>query len=308
MKQSASKAGGPSLITRVYRRALRTRAVGRPWSAALRAVGLGDASRRASQRSGSMPAVVPFRLAWPGGRPPVEGRMFSGDGHDHIVQLVWCHGIGRFEYPFPHLFAAAVRDADVVLDVGANSGLYAVLAARASPTGTVLSYEPFPPARAWLERNVRLNGAADRVRSVPAALGAEPGTAELFVPAKDHGETLETSASLNREFRPAHSEVLKVSVRRADDDVAPLAPRRVSVLRVDVEGAEPLVLAGAAGVLRDHRPLVMIEVLSDRAAVELPAVRCVAGPPNQPWFPREQRDRVDRLFAAVGVAWAGTAA
>ena len=315
-----------ALPGRVVRRALRLPLIGQWATAAVRAIGQDERCRRWSKHSKYVPDVVDLHLPGTGGRPAVTGRMYSAGGNDHIVREIWLHGLAAYELPVPRLYVAALVDGGLVLDVGANSGLYAVLAARANPTVRVASYEPFPKALHWLGENLRLNGVADRVTVVPAALGAEAGTADFYVPAKQFGETLETSASLNRHFRAEHSEVLKVPVHRADDDVAGMAPGRVCLLRVDVEGAEHLVLAGAAATLRDHRPLVMTEVLSEGAAAELepiraaadyavlaleadrvvslPGVRRVAASPNLMWYPREQRDRVVALTAELGLAWA----
>ena len=296
-------------------RLLRYRPVGHTACRVAYAIGLEQVSRRMSRQARYVPDRVPFEVPGRDGTPKV-GWMFSGEGTDYIVRSIWTHGLAEYEAPLPRLYARAVRGAKQVLDVGANSGLYAIIAALAEPGLRVHSFEPFPPALHWLRENITLNKLDRRVEIIPAAVGAEAGTVDLFVPAKEFGDTLETSASLDPEFRKDHSEVLKVEALTLDDYVRRAGVGAVDVLRADVEAAEHLVLGGAAGVLQGG-PLVLVEVLTDAAAahleplrarwdyhclclledrlVELPAVTNVAGHSNQLWYHRQRRQQIQEI-------------
>lgn len=273
-------------------------------------IGLSAISRRASRHSGYVPRRVHFDLL----RASGGGAMFSADGNDQIVRSLWLHGLMRYEAPLPALFMRIAQGAQTILDVGANSGLYAIVAALVEPRCQVHAFEPFPPALKWLQANLNLNGLQKRVTVVPAAAGSELGMADLFIPAKAYGNTLETSSSLNGRFRAKHSEVLKVKVVPLDDYVHEARIAKVSILRADVEGAEHLMMGGATGILRDHRPMMFLEVLSpigadqlepfrarfgyraafltDAGLIDMPRVACRFGSFNQLWYPEERRHEV----------------
>ena len=142
---------------------------------------------------------------------------------------------------------------DVFVDVGANVGLYSIAGARRVPNGHVWAVEPDPHNAELLRRHVAMNDVADRVTVVEAAAGDDDGSIEfsaLGIPQSSVGDIWESGRG--RRF---------VRLARLDGAV-----RRADVLKVDVEGYEGQVLAGATGLLTDatRRPrLILLEVHAD---------------------------------------------
>ena len=104
---------------------------------------------------------------------------------------------------------------------------------------------------------------------MPAALSNRIGEAPLFIPSQEHG-LVETSASLEAGFKAGHSAVEQVPVSTLDALVRRHPrPRRVAVIKIDVEGHDAAVLSGASRTIRWHRPIIFIEVLptSDLASM-----------------------------------------
>ena len=263
----------PKAFTRrVLHRMLRTKFIGRTFCAVTRGMGLEKISRRASRHSRFVPKCVPLPVLGADGTRRV-GSIYSDNGRDQIARNIWVHGLLAYEAPLPELFMRLVKGAQTVLDVGANSGLYAILAALTEPRCSVISFEPLPEALKCLRANLRANQLEARVTVVEAAAGSSQGQMDLFIPENKFGEVLETSASLVREFRPKHSNIIKVRVETLDDYVAANCKSRVSILRADVEGAEHQVLQGATEILKNHRPLVFVEVLADITATYLEPIR-----------------------------------
>jgi FkbM family methyltransferase len=150
------------------------------------------------------------------------------------------------------------RGGDMV-DVGAHVGMYTVAAALAlRGRGRVLAFEPNPEARRQLEANLALN-ACENVDVLPAAAAAEPGEALLHVPA-----TRDPSFSSLGGGRFDESEPIGVPTTTVDDEVLRrgLSP---AFVKIDVEGAELDVLAGAEQTLA-RRPVLLIEVSESTAA------------------------------------------
>ena len=120
-----------------------------------------------------------------------------------------------------------------------------------------------PEIREIARRNVGLNGLSDQVTFATCAVSDRNGTAELYIPLADHG-MVETSASLDAGFKQDHSGSVAVAVRRLDRAIvsASCRWRRVSIIKIDVEGHEAAVLDGARWTMRLHRPVIFIEVLA----------------------------------------------
>ena len=180
-------------------------------------------------------------------------------GNDNSLCLYVC---GSFE---PNEFAfldRVLRPGMVFVDVGANDGYYTLFAARrVGPSGRVVAAEPSSRERAHLQRNLGRNGL-DNVSVVPAAIGAAAGLADLHLA---HG----VHAGHNTLGSFAHDDVVRASLERVpieplDAVIARLGLARVDFVKIDVEGAEASVIAGAATVLSSMRPLMLIEV-NDKA-------------------------------------------
>lgn len=162
---------------------------------------------------------------------------------------------GTYERKESVLVRRLLRPGDAVWDVGANIGYYALLAAACvGPEGRVVAFEPFPAAGARLQENVRLNGFA-QVRCVQAAVTDTDGRATLF----HDGAHPDGVASLLRTGQGLREvQCATVSLDRFRQDSGERPPLLV---KVDVEGAEMAVLAGAAGLLSGtEAPMLLVEM------------------------------------------------
>lgn len=131
----------------------------------------------------------------------------------------------------------------IVVDVGANLGWHALHAARHPNVETVVAFEP-DPFNAWLlERNLSENGI-DNVIAESRAVGAAPGLAKLF---------RYKSANFGRHSLAADHGHGSRSVPVVDLDSAlasvGFGGRTVALIKIDVEGYEPAVIAGAGKTL-----------------------------------------------------------
>jgi FkbM family methyltransferase len=167
-------------------------------------------------------------------------------------------------FPFAML-RHLVRPGDVVYDCGANLGLYARFLISTLGAGRVVAFEPAPDNRRFLAANLALGGIADRVTVLPVALADEDGMAEFQV---DDVQT--SSGTLSKVTGGEASEGRRnlrlgpltdqVACRRLDTLVAEEKLPLPDVLKIDVEGAEGLLLRGAAGLLRERGPRLLVEL------------------------------------------------
>jgi FkbM family methyltransferase len=237
---------------------------------AARVAGAGSAAAKLRQLSTDLVvAEVPPQAT--GGRRVVvklPGRV----GRDQIATALRS-GWAEFEPPMPTVFAACAHAfPGVVYDVGANTGLYSVIAAQVHKANRVFAFEPFPPVRAHLLSTIRTNHCASRVTVEPLALGSANGTFPLYIPLQDHG-LVETSSSLSAHFKAEYSEVIDVTVVTVDHFTLERHPGRVSIMKIDVESMEADVLRGAHKILKTHRPIVFCEVLPQAEIKALDTIR-----------------------------------
>jgi FkbM family methyltransferase len=135
---------------------------------------------------------------------------------------------------------------DVVADVGANVGIYSSFIVRQVKSGLVLCFEPEPKTQARLCQNLELNSSDDNWRIVGLALSDSAGTT-----------TLETTGDEIGEGGHRFSEDGDFTVRteRMDELFAKGDIPQPTVVKMDVEGAEYLVLRGMERLLSNVRSL-----------------------------------------------------
>lgn len=179
------------------------------------------------------------------------GARFSYPLDSAIGKYLFSGGFEATELAFAR---AHLKPGDVVLDVGANGGLYTVMAARAvGPGGHVYAFEPGDRALALLRHNVAINNLTN-VTIIAAAVSNETGQASFAV-AED--SALSSLADVDRGEQQIQSWAT-VETIRLDDAIERHGIPQASFLKVDVEGAEKLVFEGSSRLLSDASPPFMI--------------------------------------------------
>jgi FkbM family methyltransferase len=200
----------------------------------------------AARTLGSTRVVVPAR--------DFRGQ-FEFDVRSHVAQYILR---GSFEMTFVPLFEAALGPGLDFIDVGANAGLYTVLGGKiVGPGGRVLAVEPAPSILPSLRANVARNGLENVTvfagvatsRSGPCLLNSIVGNEEY--------------SSLSPITHPSAPQGPRQQVEVAGETIDHLVAShhlRPALIKIDAEGAEGLVLRGAADVLATHRPVILSEL------------------------------------------------
>jgi FkbM family methyltransferase len=152
---------------------------------------------------------------------------------------------GTYEREQTRLFEHLLRPGGVVLDVGANVGYYTLLASvLVGDGGAVHAFEPEPRNAEFLRRHLRINGRRN-VTVQQAAVSDRAGTARF---------TFGTGSGTGH---LGEAGTLEVRTLRLDDYCAEhgIVP---AAIKIDVEGAEMSVLAGACETLARHRPVLFL--------------------------------------------------
>jgi FkbM family methyltransferase len=165
----------------------------------------------------------------------------SGDAKDIIPQYIYYFGVWE-----PHItswISSCLRPGDGFIDVGANIGYYSLLASRlVGERGKVVAVEASPRTFLDLQRNLALNGVTN-VRAINSAASAGTGKFKIF---RGH----EFNTGLSTIFEQSGFELEgEVQAEPLSDLIQANEFKAARVVKIDVEGAEALVLAGMEPML-----------------------------------------------------------
>lgn len=157
---------------------------------------------------------------------------------------------GKFDMEAIKPALSALGPGATFIDVGANVGFYSLLALdRVGPTGKVYSFEIDPRPLRCLRKTVAEFGLAN-MHVVDAAVSDKNGLLS-FSPKAEHGHNqIDLTGGRN-----GHA----IRSVRLDDWCAENEIARVDVIKVDVEGAEKLVLEGAGKTITKFKPMLLCE-------------------------------------------------
>ena len=173
---------------------------------------------------------------------------------------------GTYEPPVLQTIIKVVQAGWTAIDAGAYIGYYTLLLAKqVGPSGRVIAFEPLPENFRVLSENIELN----RLQNVIAenkAVTDQSGVATLY-------RGYEGPFSLTSSIVAASGEGIEVQAVSLDEYLNNYR-ERVAFVKIDVEGAESQVLDGMKRILKEDRPIVVVEVMNfDRYDDKHPALQ-----------------------------------
>jgi len=146
---------------------------------------------------------------------------------------------------------------DVFYDIGANLGVYSMAASRrVGSGGRVYSFEANPVCVQFLRSNRIANGA-DNVEILPVALLDKEGHTPFTL---NYGSTQLGVARSSPHYANKGGHEIWVATAALDDLAGSIGLADPQVVKIDVEGAEALVVAGMRGILDRHQPALLLEL------------------------------------------------
>lgn len=174
---------------------------------------------------------------------------FKCDLADWLGQYVYLNGV--YEPPTAAAIAMLIKPGDTMIDVGANAGFFSLMGASlVGEGGRVLSFEPIPSVREILATNIKLNGY-DNIDVFPVALSNQTAVVKIY-----EGPIGHKGISSLRPI-PSHSGQIEINAIALDDMTDRI--NTVSLIKIDVEGAELLALTGMEKLVRRDHPSFIIE-------------------------------------------------
>ncbi len=191
---------------------------------------------------------------------PLDRKDLSFEPSDSMVmQSVYWFGVQGYEGVLADMWADLCARARSVLEVGGNVGLYAVIGGRAA-RGVYTVVEPVPEIARVLQANLTRNGL-EQVELLQAAVipGTQMQDVELNVPDEGTDNPVGAHLVVGSEVKARSSQ--RVRTVKGYPFVQLLQGR--DLVKIDAEGLEHALLAGAEQALKESRPTLLVEVLPE---------------------------------------------
>lgn len=170
-------------------------------------------------------------------------------------QIFWHGLVGGWEKNEIQEWMRYVKEATTIFDIGANTGIYALLAKTINPQAHVYAFEPVDRIFAKLAKNIERNNLD--IQREKLAISNMTGDAVIYDPMYENV----TSVAVNMNLAPEQEEYIQVPIKTVtlDDYCEQQKIVRIDLIKIDVESHEPEVLAGYTK-LHEHKPIILCEI------------------------------------------------
>tara|TARA_B110000263_G_scaffold242812_1_gene248778 strand:+ start:599 stop:1522 length:924 start_codon:yes stop_codon:yes gene_type:complete len=203
-------------------------------------------------------------------------KVFSGSNSFKIYntatiienQLFW-KGLDGFEPHSLKIWARLCKNADTIFDLGANSGVYSLVAKSENPNSRVYAFEPVERVFKVLEKNISINNYD--VACFKKATSNIDGTGYFF----DDDEPFTNSVVVNMDLQEVAEGrgVETNSLHKVETELITLdtfikknSIANIDLMKIDVETHEPEVFEGFQDNLKDFKPTLLVEIIRDHVA------------------------------------------
>ena len=197
-------------------------------------------------------------------RVPVDGSYSFWINHYGFQienEIFWAGLENGWEKESFKLWISLCKEAEYIFDVGANTGIYSLIAHAVNPNAKVWAFEPVERVFKKLEENISLNQFP--TVCVNKALSDSDGTAIIY----DSGGEHVLSVTVNQNLTPSREvEEVSIPITRLDTYIRQNPIPRIDLMKIDVECHEPEVLKGMGDLLSQHQPIMLIEILNNEIA------------------------------------------
>ncbi len=174
--------------------------------------------------------------------------------------------LGRYE-PTVVSELLSAGPVEVAYDVGAHLGFMSLVLSKAvGKQGSVFAFEPIPENRVAIDRLIDINRLRQTIRVTPHALGESNGKKRMVL--REHSSMHQLEEVHQGRERNLYSTV-DVESRTLDSFVFERGNPFPQLIKIDVEGAEALVLKGALRTLEVYKPTFLVEIHGPQNALKV---------------------------------------
>lgn len=200
----------------------------------------------------------------------IEFKMYSSYD-DGIVDAIYFKERKYDEINEIKLFSALAKESDIIWDVGANTGLYSIIAKKSNPNAQIFAFEPYQINADRFRKNVFLNQMEQEIILMECAVGDTHGKISFAVPENDQiCDVLSADTEFtNRFYRKwINYKTIEVQQISLDDFAFQQRVKKVDLIKIDVENYELNVFKGAAEILKNSSPVILVEIFVNEDKID----------------------------------------
>jgi FkbM family methyltransferase len=148
-----------------------------------------------------------------------------------------------------------LKNDSIVIDVGANHGLFSLLAASLSSKGRIYAFEPVTEAFSHLQKNVE---DILSITTIQAALGNVNGNNKVFFDRNNLANSTLMNTGIYRDHKEIFNGFEEIKVYKLDSFVKHNEISKISFIKIDAEGSELEILKGAKECIKKFKPVIAI--------------------------------------------------
>lgn len=196
---------------------------------------------------------------------PVElGKSFRIKHYGYEVEneIFWNGLFNGWEKFSLRLWKELCEQSDTIFDIGANTGVYGLLAKSTNPTAEVYAFEPVKRVFEKLATNNSLNNF--NIKCVNKAISNYDGTATIYDTAREHTYSVTVNKNTNPDSEvsiPTQIETITLDTYIKQEGI-----RKIDLMKIDVEKHEIEALEGFREHIKTFQPTMLIEILDDEVA------------------------------------------
>lgn len=164
------------------------------------------------------------------------------------------------------IWAKLCKQSQMILDIGANTGVYALIAKAMQPNATVIAFEPLPRIYEKLQKNITLNSF--HIKAECLAVANQEGTTTFYDLPHEYLRQATLNPNLHANETTIPTQVNCVRMKNYISQQFSNYPA-IDLMKIDVESYEAEVLKGFDDYLAQHQPTILLEILNEQVAEEV---------------------------------------
>jgi FkbM family methyltransferase len=182
-------------------------------------------------------------------------------GYQIENEIFWSGLISGWEKKSIHLWIELCKQSDIIFDIGANTGVYALIAKTLRPDSSVYAFEPVKRVFNKLRANNNLNNY--NIHCNELAVSNYDGEGVFYDSASEHTY----SVTINKQLITSSTIETKISTITLDSFIEINQLQKIDLLKIDVESHEVEVLQGFERYIKQFKPSILIEILFEEVGL-----------------------------------------
>lgn len=205
-------------------------------------------------------------------------------------ELFW-NGLNNWEKISLGIWCEFVKSSNVILDIGANTGIYSLIAASINPVAQVFSFEPVKRTSKLLKKNIELNPKFN-ITLIEKAVSNKDGMATFY----DLPTDSQYSATLNESMLADYSNRISYDVETISlDNLNDLKNKKIDLIKLDVEMHEPEAILGMIEIIKKDHPLMLVEILTAEIANRIQSIFDNINPEGYLFFNIDEENKPSQI-------------